>query len=142
MKTRVLKKEDVNRQWWLVDASGQTLGRLATRIATILIGKNKSSYTPHVDNGDFVVVVNAAKFQTTGRKNQQKTYYRYSGYPGGLKTKTMEELLKKNPKQVLFLAVKGMLPKNRLRDRRLKRLKLYTGQDHPHEAQKPEPLKI
>ncbi|RKX68680.1 50S ribosomal protein L13 [candidate division WOR-3 bacterium] len=142
MRTKVLKKEEVCRKWWLVDAQGKVLGRLATRIATILMGKHRPDYTPHVDNGDFVIVVNADKFHTTGKKRKEKTYYHHSGYPGGLKERTMEELLAKNPTRVLYLAVRGMLPKNRLRDRRMKRLKLYSGEDHPHQAQKPEILEV
>ena len=142
MKTRVLKKEEVNRRWWLVDARDKTLGRLATRVAEILMGKHKPDYTPHVDSGDFVVIINADKFHVTGRKRQNKVYLRHSGYPGGLKTRTMEELITKNPTQIIYHAVRGMLPKNKLRDRRMKRLKLYVDPNHPHQAQKPEVLRI
>lgn len=132
----------VDPQWHLVDAEGQILGRLATKIATILMGKHTPAYTPHVDTGDFVVVVNAEKFVVTGRKMQDKMYYRASGYPGGLKETPLEELLKKKPAEALTLAVKRMLPKTKLGRQMFSKLKVYAGPDHPHAAQKPEPLKL
>ncbi|KPK73124.1 50S ribosomal protein L13 [candidate division WOR_3 bacterium SM23_60] len=137
MVTKVLKKGEVVRRWYVVDASDKVLGRLATRISRILIGKHKPQYTPHVDCGDFVVVVNADKFRVTGKKMKDKIYYSHSFYPGGLKRISLELLLRKQPEKVLYHAVSGMLPKNRLRAPRMKRLKLYTAPDHPHTAQKP-----
>lgn len=143
-KTFALPKEKAleERKWYIVDAKGQVLGRLATKIANILRGKHKPNYTPHVDNGDFVVVINADKIKVTGRKLAQKKYYHYSGYPGGLKEITLEKLLQKSPERAIYFAVKGMLPKNRLARKQLKKLKVYAGQAHPHTAQKPEPLTI
>ena len=137
MKTKVLKKNDVVRNWYVVDAGDKILGRLASRIARILIGKNKPQYTPHVDCGDFVVVVNADKFRVTGKKLADKIYYSHSFYPGGLKQINLGLMLKKHPTRAIYHAVSGMLPKNKLRAKRLKRLKLYTSTDHPHEAQSP-----
>jgi len=142
MKTFMLRKEDVQRDWYLVDATGKTLGRLASEIAKILMGKHKPTYTPHVDNGDFVVVVNAEKIHVTGKKLEKKIYYWHTGYPGGLKSATLKELLQKKPTEVIRLAVRGMLPKNKLRDRRMKRLKVYAGPEHPHKAQNPKPLEL
>ena len=142
MKTFMLRKEDVQRDWYLVDATGKTLGRLASEIAKILMGKHKPTYTPHVDNGDFVVVVNAEKIHVTGKKLEKKIYYWHTGYPGGLKSATLKELLRKKPAEVIRLAVRGMLPKNKLRDRRMKRLKVYAGPEHPHKAQNPKPLEL
>ncbi len=142
MKTFMLRKEDVKRDWYLVDATGKTLGRLASEIAKILMGKNKPTYTPHVDGGDFVVVINAEKIFVTGKKLNQKIYYRHTGYFGHLKETTLKEMLEKKPEEVIRLAVKGMLPKNRLRDRRLKRLKVYAGAEHPHKAQNPKPIEL
>jgi large subunit ribosomal protein L13 len=142
MKTFMLRKEDVQREWYLVDATGKTLGRLASEIAKILMGKHKPTYTPHVDNGDFVVVVNAEKIHVTGKKLEKKVYYWHTGYPGGLKSATLKELLQKKPTEVIRLAVRGMLPKNKLRDRRMKRLKVYAGPEHPHKAQNPKPLDL
>ncbi len=142
MKTFMLRKEDVKRDWYLVDATGKTLGRLASEIAKILMGKNKPTYTPHVDSGDFVVVVNAEKVFTTGRKLEQKKYYRHTGYFGHLKETTLKEMLEKKPEEVIRLAVRGMLPKNKLRDRRMKRLKVYAGPEHPHSSQKPKPIEL
>lgn len=141
-KTLMLRKEDVNPKWYLVNAEGKVLGRLATRIVKILMGKHKSTYTPHVVCGDFVVVTNAEKIKLTGNKLSQKKYYRHSGYPGGLKVKTAGELLKSKPQEIIFHAVSGMLPKNRLRDKMLKRLKVYSGPEHPHKAQNPEPIEV
>ena len=142
MKTYTAKPGEVTRDWYLVDADGQTLGRLATLIADTLRGKRKPQYTPHVDTGDFVVVVNAEKIAVTGNKLDQKMYYRHSGYPGGLKERTLREQLERRPTEVIRMAVKGMLPKNRLAARQLTKLKIYVGPDHPHEAQAPKPLPL
>ena len=125
-----------------VDASGKTLGRLATQIADALRGKRKPEYTPHVDVGDFVIVVNAEKVSVTGKKREEKRYYRHSGYPGGLRSRTIEELLARRPEEVVRRAVKGMLPRNRLGRAQLRKLKVYAGPDHPHAAQKPEPMEV
>ena len=123
------------KKWHLVDATGKTLGRLATEIATLLMGKHKPSYSPHIDNGDYVVVVNAEKIRVTGKKLKQKIYYSHSGYPGGLKEITLGEMLKKHPERVIIYAVEGMLPKNKLGRKMLKKLKVYAGPTHPHGAQ-------
>jgi len=136
------KKEELEREWYIVDAEGQTLGRLASRIAPILRGKHKPTYTPHLDCGDYVVVVNAEKVRVTGRKLEQNAYYRHSGYPGGLKTITLRDQLDKHPERVLQAAVKGMLPKNRLGRRMFKKLKVYAGEAHPHQAQQPKVLEL
>jgi large subunit ribosomal protein L13 len=141
-KTWTAKPGEVTREWYLVDADGQTLGRLATRIADTLRGKNKPQYTPHVDTGDFVVVVNAEKVAVTGNKLDQKRYYRHSGYPGGIRSRTLREQLDRRPEEVLRKAVKGMLPRNRLARRQLTKLKIYAGPEHPHEAQAPKPLEV
>src|SRR6201987_1268401 len=140
MKTYNAKPGEITRDWYLVDAEGLTLGRLATRIADTLRGKLKPQYTPHVDPGDFVAVVNAEKIVVTGNKLDQKRYYRHSGYPGGLKTRTLREQLDRRPTEVLRVAVKGMLPKNRLARKQLTKLKIYAGPEHQHEAQNPRPL--
>jgi large subunit ribosomal protein L13 len=140
MKTWNAKPADVERRWYLVDAEGETLGRLATRIADTLRGKRKSGYTPHVDTGDFVVVVNAEKVVVTGKKLQQKLYYRHSGYPGGLRSRTLADELARRPTEVLRKAVKGMMPRNRLSRAQMGKLKIYAGPAHPHEAQQPELL--
>jgi len=142
MKTYTAKKGEIAREWYLVDAEGQTLGRLATRIADTLRGKGKPQYTPHVDTGDFVIVINAEKIQVTGNKLDQKRYYRHSGYPGGLRSRTLREQLDRRPTEVLRTAVKGMLPKNRLARQQITKLKIYAGPEHPHEAQAPKPLKL
>jgi len=139
-KTYVTKTEDVQRDWYVVDATGQTLGRLASEVARILRGKHKPIFSPAVDVGDCVIVVNAEKIHVTGRKLDQKMYYHYSGYPGGLKGTTLRELLQKHPDRVVTHAVRGMLPKNRLGRRVLKNLRVYAGPDHPHVAQQPKPL--
>jgi large subunit ribosomal protein L13 len=139
-KTWNAKPGEVAREWYVVDAEGQTLGRLATRIADTLRGKNKPQYTPHVDTGDFVVVVNAEKIRVTGQKLDQKIYYRHSGYPGGLRERTLREQLDRQPTEVLRKAVKGMLQRNSLGRAQLTKLKIYVGPDHPHEAQAPKPL--
>ncbi len=140
MKTWTAKKEDVEQRWYVVDAEGETLGRLATRIADTLRGKRKPTYTPHVDSGDFVVVVNAEKIGVTGNKLDNKLYRRHSGYPGGLRTRTLREQLDRQPTEVIRSAVKGMLPRNRLARRQIVKLKIYAGPNHPHEAQNPEAL--
>ena len=142
MKTFNAKAEDVERRWYVVDAEGQTLGRLATRIADTLRGKRKPEYTPHVDSGDFVVVVNADRIAVTGKKLDEKLYYRHSGYPGGLRARTLRDELDRRPTEVLRKAVKGMLPRNRLARRQITKLKIYAGPEHPHEAQRPEPLPL
>ena len=142
MKTYVATPADRERNWLLVDAEGQTLGRLATRIADILRGKRKPTYTPHVDVGDFVVVVNAEKITVTGTKLRDKMYYRHSGHPGGLKKRTLSDMLERRPEEVIRLAVRGMLPRNRLARKQLTKLKVYAGPDHPHAAQQPQPFEL
>lgn len=142
MKTYVATPENREREWLVVDATGQTLGRLATQIATALRGKHKPEYTPHCDVGDFVVVVNAEKIAVTGKKRDEKLYHRYSGYPGGLRSRTFSEMLDRRPEEPLRLAVKGMLPRNRIARAQLRKLKIYAGPDHPHAAQQPKPMEI
>ena len=142
MKTFVAKEEDVAKKWYVVDAKDKVLGRLATQIAMRLRGKHKPIFTPHADTGDFVVVLNADKVALTGKKWGKKIYYHHTGYVGGLKQITAEKLLEKKPEDLLRFAVKGMLPKNSLGRRQLKKLKIYVGTDHPHEAQQPEVLEI
>jgi large subunit ribosomal protein L13 len=142
VKTYVATPTDRERKWLVVDANGQTLGRLATRIADALRGKRKPEYTPHIDVGDFVIVVNAEKVAVTGKKRQEKLYYRHSGYPGGLRSRTLEQMLERRPEEVLRLAVKGMLPRNRLARAQLRKLKIYAGPDHPHAAQQPESMEV
>ena len=142
MKTYVANSNDRQREWLVVDATGLTLGRLATRIADALRGKNKPEYTPHVDTGDFVIVINAEKISVTGKKMTDKKYYRHSGYPGGLKTRTLAEMLERRPEEVIRKAVKGMLPRNRLARKQITKLKVYAGPEHPHVAQKPQTMEI
>jgi large subunit ribosomal protein L13 len=142
VKTYVANPTDRERNWVLVDANGQTLGRLATQIADALRGKRKPEYTPHVDTGDFVVVINAEKISVTGNKRAEKRYYRHSGYPGGLKSRTLEEMLERRPEEVIRIAVKGMLPRNRLARKQITKLKVYAGTEHPHAAQSPTPMEI
>ncbi len=142
MRTYVLKAAEVQRDWYVVDAAGHTLGRLATRIATILRGKHKANFSPSLDNGDFVVVVNADKVELTGRKRQQKVYYHHTGYMGGLREVSFERMLAGHPERVIRFAVRGMLPRNRLGRAMLRKLKIYRGPDHPHQAQQPQPLEI
>lgn len=142
MKTYVANSTDRDRRWLIVDAEGQTLGRLATQIADALRGKRKPEYTPHVDTGDFVVVINAEKIAVTGNKMTEKMYRRHSGYPGGLKERTLAEMLEQRPEEVIRKAVKGMLPRNRLARRQITKLKVYAGPNHPHVAQKPEPMEV
>ena len=140
MKTYSAKPGEIARNWYLVDADGQTLGRLATQIADTLRGKNKAQYTPHVDTGDFVVVVNAEKIAVTGNKRSDKLYWRHSGYPGGIRSRTLQEMLDRRPEEVIRTAVRGMLPRNRLARQQLTKLKVYAGPDHPHAAQQPKPM--
>lgn len=140
MKTTIPDVTQIQRNWRLVDADGQTLGRLASRIATVLRGKDKPTYTPHLDTGDFVVVVNAGKVKVTGKKLAQKTYRTYSGYPSGLKTSTLQEVLMRTPQRVILQAVKGMLQDGPLGRRLLTKLKVYAGPEHPHHAQHPQPV--
>jgi large subunit ribosomal protein L13 len=142
MKTVSAKKEEVQHDWYVVDATDKILGRLATQIANVLRGKNKPIFTPHVDTGDFVIVTNAEKVKLTGKKLEKKNYYRHSGYPGGFRVRTAQELLKKKPEDIIMLAVKGMLPKNRLGSKLLTKLKVYAGKAHPHEAQQPKVLEL
>ena len=142
MKTYVAKPSDRERNWLIVDATGLTLGRLSTQIADVLRGKRKPTYTPHIDTGDFVVVINAEKISVTGKKLEDKLYYRHSGYPGGLKSRTLAEMLERRPEEVIRIAVKGMLPRNRLARKQLTKLKVYAGPDHPHAAQMPQPMEI
>jgi len=142
MKTYVAKKETVEHKWLLVDAQGQVLGRLATRLARILQGKHKPIYTPHVDTGDFIVVINAEKVRVTGYKLTQKMYQRYSGYPGGLRQRSLGDMLARHPERVLEQAVRRMLPKTKLGEKMFRKLKVHAGPDHPHQAQQPESIKL
>lgn len=141
-KTYSAKAEEVERTWYVVDAEGKTLGRLATEVARILRGKHKPIYTPHVDTGDFVIIVNADKVRVTGKRLDQKMYYRHSGYMGGLKETSMRTMMDKHPERVLQLAVKGMMPKNSLGRQMYRKLKVYATPDHPHAAQQPQPLEL
>lgn len=138
MKTWNAKPNEIERKWWIVDATDKTLGRLSTEIAQTLRGKNKPQFTPHVDTGDFVIVINSEKIRVRGNKADQKVYYRHTGYFGGLKETSYKEMLKKQPERILTKAVEGMLPKNILSSQIIKKLKVYSGTEHPHEAQKPE----
>jgi large subunit ribosomal protein L13 len=142
VKTFVTKPESVEREWFVVDAEGQTLGRLASQVAAVLRGKHKPQYSPAVDVGDFVIVVNAEKIRVTGRKMLQKKYYRHSGYPGGLSEITLADQLERYPTRVIKAAVRGMLPRNRLGRKMFKKLKVYAGAEHPHQAQQPKPLEL
>jgi large subunit ribosomal protein L13 len=141
-RTFLPKKDAIDKKWWLVDADGVVLGRLATEVANILRGKNKPSYTPFFDTGDFVIIINAKKIKLTGKKDEQKMYYRHSGYMGGLKEIPYQRLKETHPERIIKHAVKGMLAKNKLNRKILKKLKIFAGPDHKHEAQKPEILKI
>jgi large subunit ribosomal protein L13 len=143
MSTFMAKPEQVsqNRRWWVIDATDQVVGRLAVQIATILRGKHRPEYTPHVDTGDFVIVVNASKVRFTGKKLQTKTYHWYTGYPGGLKTVTAREWMEKHPERILIQAVKRMVPRNRLGRQQMTKLKVYAGPSHPHQAQQPQEFK-
>jgi large subunit ribosomal protein L13 len=140
VRTYTTKPEDIKREWFVIDATGMTLGRLASQIATVLKGKHKPIYSPHLDTGDFVIVVNAHKVRVTGRKLDQKFYYRHSGYPGGLKEISLRDQLNRHPDRVIRFAVRGMLPKNRLGRQMIKKLKIYATPGHPHEAQQPKPF--
>ena len=142
MKTYYAKPNEVAREWLLIDAQDQVLGRVASKAAHILRGKHKPTYTPHVDTGDFVVIINAGKIRVTGKKLTDKEYYRHSGYPGGLKCETFEEAMEKHPERVIEHAVKGMLPKNTLGRAMAKKLKVYPGAEHPHMAQQPREIKM
>jgi large subunit ribosomal protein L13 len=142
VKTYSAKPGEITRRWWVVDAEGKTLGRLSTQIAVVLRGKHKTGYTPHIDTGDFVVVVNAEKVAVTSDKSQSKIYYRHSGYPGGIKAETFESLLERRPEAVIERAVRGMLPKNKLGRQMARKLKVYAGSEHPHTAQGPQPLEL
>lgn len=142
MKTYAVKASEIERTWWVVDAADQTLGRLATRIATLLEGKHKPIYSPHLDTGDHVVVVNAAKVKVTGNKLVQKQYYRHSGYPGGFREESLQAVMARKPEIVIERAVKGMLPQNRLGRAMIKKLKVYPGADHPHQAQAPTAFEL
>lgn len=142
MKTYTARVEDIEREWFLVNADGKTLGRLAAEIAEVLRGKHKPIYTPHLDCGDYVIVVNAEKVRVTGRKLDQKMYYHHSGYPGGIKSISLRNQLQKHPERVLQAAVRGMLPKNPLGRKMLKKLKVYAGGSHPHQAQQPKVLEL
>ena len=142
MKTYVATPETRQRDCYVVDAEGKTLGRLATGIADALRGKRKPEYTPHVDTGDFVIVVNAEKIAVTGDKRETKLYHRHSGYPGGLRSRTLNDMLERRPEEVIRIAVKGMLPRNRLARQQLRKLKVYTGPEHPHAAQQPKPMEV
>ena len=140
MKTKNFKTNEVDKKWHLIDAENKTLGRLSSRVSLILMGKNKSQYTPNNDLGDFVVIINAEKIKLTGNKEFQKKYFRHSGYPGGLKSTTLQDLRKDKPEQIIYKAVKGMLPKNKLADKMISKLKVYKGSNHPHVGQKPQLL--
>ncbi|HHX04145.1 MAG TPA: 50S ribosomal protein L13 [Tissierellia bacterium] len=142
MKTYVAKPAEVERQWFVVDAEGKTLGRLASQIASILRGKHKPIYTPHVDTGDYVIVINAEKIQVTGNKEQDKLYRWHSGYLGGLKQRNFAEMLERQPEKIVYLAVKGMMPKNSLGRTMLKKLRVFVGPEHTHAAQQPKPLEF
>jgi large subunit ribosomal protein L13 len=141
-KSYLAKNEEIERKWYVVDATGMSLGRLASQVAKILQGKHKPTYTPHVDTGDYVIVINAEKIVLTGKKLTQKKYYRHTGYPGGLKEQTAKEILEKYPERLIEKAVKGMLPSTTLGRHMFKKLKVYSGSNHPHEAQKPEKLEL
>ena len=142
MRTYQATAQDRDRVWYVVDAENKTLGRLATQIAQVLRGKHKPTYTPHIDVGDFVIVVNAEKVAVTGDKREKKLYWRHSGYPGGIRSRTLGDMLEKRPEEVIRKAVKGMLPRNRLARAQLRKLKVYAGPEHPHQAQQPEQLDV
>ncbi len=142
MRTYMPKKGELERRWWVIDADDRVVGRLASRIARVLMGKHRATYTPHLDTGDFVVIVNAEKVRLSGRKAADKKYYRYSGYPGGLKERSVADVLAKKPEDVITLAIRRMLPKTRLGRQMIRKLKVYAGPDHPHAAQQPQPLEL
>ncbi len=141
-KTHATTARSIERSWWLIDAQGMTLGRLASKVAPILRGKHKTYFTPHLDTGDFVIIVNADKIHVTGKRLDQKKYYRHSGFPGGLKTMTLRELMGRFPNRALKFAIKGMLPKGPLGRQMMGKLKVYAGADHPHQAQQPQVLEL
>ena len=142
MKTKSFKSDEMVKKWHLVNAENKTLGRLSSKISSILMGKNKAQYTPHNDLGDYVVVVNAEKIKVTGNKNTQKRYYRHTGYPGGLKSSTFSEMIEKDPENTILKAVKGMLPKNKLSNSMISKLKIYAGDNHPHAGQNPIKIEL
>jgi len=142
MKTFVPKKDEIEKKWWLIDAQGKILGRLATEVSILLRGKNKAEYAPFLDSGDFVIIINADKIEVTGNKLEQKKYYSHSGYPGGIKEITLKELMDKKPEDVIRKAVKGMIPKTKLGRAVFKKLKVYSGPDHPHAAQSPQEYEL
>jgi large subunit ribosomal protein L13 len=142
VKSYMARPLEVERKWYVIDAEGRTLGRLASEIAKVLRGKNKPQYTPHVDVGDFVVVVNADRVVVTGKKAEQKVYRRHSGYPGGLKTRSYEQMMERRPEEILRKAVYGMMPKNRLARQQMRKLKIYAGPEHPHAAQNPQQYEV
>ena len=142
MKTKSYKNTDLEKKWLLLDASDKTLGRLSAKISSILMGKNKPQYTPHNDLGDYIVVINAEKVKVTGNKDIQKKYYRHSGYPGGLKSSSFSEIIEKNPEEIILKAVKGMLPKNKLSNSMISKLKVYKGENHPHIGQNPHKIDL
>ena len=142
MKTFHSKSTEIDRKWFIVDAADQVLGRMATRVATVLRGKHKPIFSPHLDTGDFVIVINAEKVLLTGKKEEQKAYFRHTGYPGGGKFTTTSEMRAKHPERIIAHAVKGMLPRGSLGRQQFRKLKIYAGSDHPHQAQSPEPLSI
>ena len=142
MRTYVVRQEEITRKWFVVDADGKTLGRLASAIAQILKGKHKPMYSPHLDVGDYVVVINAERIAVTGRKMDQKMYYRHTGYPGGIRESNLRDLLARHPTYAVKFAIKGMLPKNRLGRKMIRKLKIYAGPEHPHQAQHPEVLEL
>ncbi len=142
MKTIFTKKTDIPKKWLLIDAEGLVVGRLATQVASILRGKNKPTFTPNADTGDFVVIINADKVRFTGNKLEAKTYYHHTGYPGGIKQEIAKDIMKKNPERIIMSAVRGMIPKTKLGRQVISKLKVYGGSDHPHQAQNPEPLKL
>jgi large subunit ribosomal protein L13 len=141
MKTYTAKANEIQREWRVVDADGATLGRLATQVAAILRGKHRATFSPHLDTGDPVIIVNASRIRVTGKKLQDKLYVRHSGYPGGFRSETLERLLQRRPEEVIRRAVRGMLPQNRLGEQMIRKLHVYAGAEHPHAAQKPQPLK-
>lgn len=142
MKSYIAKPADIERKWYVVDADGKTLGRLATEVATVLRGKHKPTYTPHMDCGDYVIVINAEKVEVTGKKRKEKVYKRHTGYPGGLRETTFEKLIAKKPEEIVRHAVKGMMPNGKLGRQMYKKLKVYAGPEHNHQAQKPEVLEV
>ena len=142
MKTKSYKNKDLEKKWLLLDASDKTLGRLSAKISSILMGKNKAQYTPHNDLGDYIVVINAEKVKVTGNKDIQKKYYKHSGYPGGLKSLSFSEIIEKNPEDIILKAVKGMLPKNKLSNSMISKLKVYKGENHPHIGQNPHKIEL